>query len=198
MKTQHTLRAVIASCLLLPCCVGTAFANRDMQNAKMEDFLQKAVKAYLIPGLSVCMVDGNGVVYQFNSDTIRDGLISIINGKQPSFGVGKTPVAIAAAILLLVAVSYAFRIIRLMRSPKFGVLRKVTFCSDIAIAIFIAVGFIPLMNWIMGKRADWKMLWDLLPEFCLLLGLIFAGNLICVCVKIKQGLIPQLRIRTNP
>lgn len=146
---------------------------------------------YLNPDKSigfVVLMNQGGLFPSMGLNVVRNGLIFIINNQSPSVGVGKIPVVIAATMLLLVAAFYVFRIIRIWRRPRFGVLRKITFYSDIAVSIFIAVGLVPLMNRIMGERADWKMLWDLLPEFCLLLAIICVGNLVCAGVKIKQEL----------
>lgn len=134
----------------------------------------------------VVLMNQGGLFPMMCLNVVRDGLISIINGEQPSLGMGRTPVAIVFAVLLLVLAIYIFRIIRLKRNPKSGILRKITLCFDFAITLFIIGGFIPLMNWIMGDRADWIMLWNILPEFCLLLTIICVGNVICGIIKIND------------
>lgn len=136
-------------------------------------------------GFAVLMNQG-GLFPTMGLNTIRDGLISIINGQKPNDGLGKISVAIATTVLLLVAALYVFRIIRLIRRPKLGILRKISFYSDIGIALFIAVGFVPLVNHIMGERADWRMLWELIPEFVILLAMICFGNIVCAGIKLAQ------------
>lgn len=43
-----------------------------------------------------------------------------------------------------------------------------------------------MMNRLTGNQADWKEVWNMFPEFCLLLGMVCVGNVICGCIKIKQ------------
>lgn len=134
----------------------------------------------------VILMNQGGLFPMISLNVVRDGLISIINGEQPELGMGTTPIAITIAVLLLVVGIYIFRIIRLRRKPRFGILRRITLFFDIAITLFIVGGFIPLMNWVMGDRADWVMLWNMLPEFCLLLVIICVGNVICGIIKINH------------
>lgn len=134
----------------------------------------------------VVLMNQGGLLPMMSLNVVRDGLISITNGEQPDLGMGRTPIAIVFAVLLLVVAIYIFRIIRLRRKPRFSVLRKITLYFDFGITLFIIVGFIPLMNWIMGDRADWIMLWNILPEFCLLLTIICLGNVICGIIKINN------------
>lgn len=136
----------------------------------------------------VVLMNQGGVLPMMSFNVVRDGLISITNGEQPDLGMGRTPMAIVFALLLLVVAIYIFRIIRLRRKPRFSVLRKITLYFDFGITLFIIVGFIPLMNWIMGDRADWIMLWNMLPEFCLLLAIICLGNMICGSIQINNML----------
>lgn len=136
----------------------------------------------------VVLMNQGGLLPMMSLNVVRDGLISIINGEQPGYGMGRTPIAIVFVVLLLVVAIYIFRLIRLRRKPRFGGLRKITLCFDFGITLFIVSGFIPLMNWIMGDRADWLMLWNMLPEFCLLLAIICLGNVICGSIKIRNML----------
>jgi len=134
----------------------------------------------------VVLMNQGGLLPMMSLSVIRDGLISIINGEEPGYGMGRTPIAIVLAALLLVIAIYIFRIIRLRRKPRFDVLRKITLYFDFGITLFIIGGFIPLMNWIMGDRADWIILWNMFPEFCLLLAIICLGNVICGSIKINN------------
>lgn len=137
----------------------------------------------------VILMNQGGVLPMLTFSVIRDGLISIINEEQATLGIGKVPVVIAIAMLLLAIALYVSRIIRLRHYRKSRILRKITMFLDFAFTLFIIWGFIPLMNRIMGDKADCKMLWNMLPEFCLLLAVICLGNIICGSIKVKQLII---------
>lgn len=134
----------------------------------------------------VILINQGGLFPMMSFSVIRDGLISIINGEQPNLGMGKLPVILTIIVLLLVCFFYGYRVIRLRQKPKFNLFRKLNLIFDLALVIFLIVGFIPLMNRLMGDQADWSMLWNMLPEFCLLLAIICIGNIICASIKIKQ------------
>jgi len=139
----------------------------------------------------VILMNQGGLFPMMSFSVIRDGLISIINGEQPNLGMQKIPVILTIIVLLLVCLFYRYRVIRLRQKPKFNLFRKLNLIFDLALVIFLIVGFIPLMNRLMGDQADWSMLWNVLPEFCLLLAIICIGNIICASIKIKQFLTRQ-------
>lgn len=133
----------------------------------------------------VILMNQGGLFPMLSLNVVRDGLISILNNETPDIGMERTPIVIAVAVLLLIIALYAVRIIMLRRKTKLGILQKIALCFDFAIPLFIIGGFIPMMNWIMGDRADWPMLWNMFPEFCLFLAIICIGSVICGTIKIN-------------
>lgn len=134
----------------------------------------------------VVLMNQGGLLPMMSFNTIRDGLINLIDGKQPESGMKQAPVIIIALIFFLTLSLCAFRIRRLTRKPKQTLWRKISIILDFLITCFIIWGFIPLMNWLMGDKADWRMLWNMFPEFCLLLAIVCTCNVICGSIKIKQ------------
>lgn len=122
------------------------------------------------------------------SKIIRDGVLSIIENREPRIETNMFPL-IATLLLSLVILLCILRIRRLTKQPPSSVTlkRKMGIILDFFSVAFILWGFIPLMNSIMGDKADWCLIYSMLPEFCLLLLIICVCNILCGVLKIRNS-----------
>ncbi len=143
---------------------------------------------YVNPNLQIGFVllmnqGGFSPILEFNN--IRDGVISIIEGKDPKSITNIIPI-MATALLSLVILLYIIRIrILIIKAPSSVTLKRMAgIIIDFASVLFILFGFIPLMNTIMGDKADWHIVYSMFPELCLLFLIISICNITCGVLKI--------------
>ncbi len=121
------------------------------------------------------------VIQGFN--TVRSGLLKILDNEQPENGPGVILVAAVSGVFLLGLCVEIFLTIRLKkwlsRIAKKPVWRQwIGIIFEFTISCFLLWGFIPMMNLLMGDKADWSMLYYLIPElFYFLSMLIIFGFL---------------------
>jgi hypothetical protein len=132
-------------------------------------------------GFALLMNQGGLLPSALGFTAARDGLLKIIHGEKAENGPAQWPVAVVSGIFFFVLGVGVYGTMRL-RSWSTRVARKkpwkrwLSGCIELAASCFLLFGFIPLMNHLMGDKADWAMLYGLLPElFFLLVLLIFFG-----------------------
>lgn len=150
---------------------------------------------YVNPNLQIGFVllmnqGGFSPILEFSN--IRDGVISIIDGKDPKNITNVIPI-MATVLLSLVILLYIIRIRMLVKKvPSLVTSRRmIGIIMDFASVLFILFGFIPLMNTIMGDKANWPIVYSMFPELCLLLLIISVCNITCGILKIRYILVKK-------
>jgi CubicO group peptidase (beta-lactamase class C family) len=132
-------------------------------------------------GFALLMNQGGLLPSLLGFDTARDGLVKIIHGEEVESGPGRWPIGVVTGIFFSVVGIGIWRTIRLRnwdcRVDQQEPWRRWLGPSlELLGSCFLLFGFIPLMNQLMGDKADWSMIYGLLPElFCLLVFLIALG-----------------------
>lgn len=126
----------------------------------------------------VFMINQGGVIPMIGGfNTIRNGLIEIINNKQPSRGTGLLPVIIVSGLFFLVLGIVVFRLIQLKKwSNKERWKRWISIAFDFLIPCFFLFWFIPIMNGIMGEKANWRIIYSMIPEIYFLLCIVIISG----------------------
>ncbi len=144
-------------------------------------------------GFAILMNQG-GISAQASINALRNGLLALLEGRDPGSLPGRPTVAVFAAILLASLAYWAFRILRLGAWRKKAARRAtergrpaardlVATCLEFAVAAGFVFGLVPLGNAIMGDYTDWTMISGLAPDALCALPVILAGAVVVTALK---------------
>ncbi len=131
------------------------------------------------------LMNQGGIMPMLSFNAIRDGLLAIVHGEPPDVESARRPLVIVTGIVLAVVGIGIVRTIRLRsrlsrREHKQRWRRRWGAGIELVWAGFLLLGFIPLMNAIMGDTIGWTTLYGLFPELFLLL-------LVSICLGFFRG-----------
>ena len=105
---------------------------------------------------------------------VRDGLLSIVDGERPESGPRQWPIVAVTAIFCFgigIAIFWTLR----LKAWENRTARQKPWQRWLGVSIeliwpsFLLFGLIPFMNTLMGDKADWAMIYGLVPELFFLL-----------------------------
>jgi hypothetical protein len=107
--------------------------------------------------------------------TVRDGLLSIIGGERPESGPKQWPIVVVTAIFVFGVGMAGFQTLRLKTWENRTARQKpwkrwLGGSIELIWPCFLLFGLIPFMNRLMGDKADWAMIYGLVPELFFLLA----------------------------
>ncbi len=132
-------------------------------------------------GFALLMNQGGLLPTVLGFTAARDGLFKTIHGKKTESGPGRWPIFVVSGIFFFVIGTGILKTIGLRNWPTRADSQKpwkrwLGPTLELVGSSFLLFGFIPLMNRLMGDKADWAMIYGLVPElFYLLIFLIFLG-----------------------
>lgn len=133
----------------------------------------------------VFLMNQGGLLPALSFNTVRSGLLKMMRGEQPEDGPGQWPVIVLSASFIFFLGIEIFKTARLKtwksrmarRKPR---RQRLSAIAELLGAGFLLFGFIPSMNAIMGDKADWSMIYGLVPELFFLL-------IISICLGFLRG-----------
>lgn len=143
----------------------------------------------------VFLMNQGGLLPMLSFNTIRNGLLKIINGEQPETGSVRWPIIVVSGIFLFFLGIEIFRTIRLrtwiLRTPQKKLWRRwLNIFIELIWSCFLLFGFTPLMNTLMGHKADWTMIYGFIPELFYLL-------VISICLGFFRGFFKIWSLKRN-
>ena len=160
-------------------------------------------------GFALLMNQGGLLPSLLGFNAARDGVFKVIHGEKPESGPGRWPIAVVSGIFFFVVGIGIYKTIRLRnwasRVDQQKPWRRWLGASfELVVSCFLLFGFIPLMNKLMGDKADWAMIYGLLPElFSLLVFLVCLGFFrfllkVWILTSSRLGFGSQARIPRTP
>jgi CubicO group peptidase (beta-lactamase class C family) len=132
-------------------------------------------------GFALLMNEG-GLAAQASLGRIRTTLIGALKGRPLEEPAPRPIVLVLSALLAVVVAAEAFRCLRLRAWSRGAAARRpwrnwLGAAAELAGALFILFGLLPLGNAASGEIADWPTVYGLAPEIALAAGLAVLGGL---------------------